>query len=116
MLCDKQWLDGLSEEKSADPKRLPFSAYVNPEIVTLVPLTEKHVAAKEYLRKNLQAHVSETGSARAQRVLNSWHRLFDDEDLTSPKFTMVVPASEKMNPLTQTDVGVEQEAWNNAQV
>ena len=74
MLDDEKWLDGVSESKSTDPTTLPFSAFVNPEIVTLVPLTESHVAAKEYLKRNLQAHVSETGSARAQRVLDNLER------------------------------------------
>merc|ERR1711988_2044333 len=116
---DEEWLDGESEVAGFKRDRLPFENFVNTEIVSLVTLTNNYATAKEYMRSALKEHVKETDSQRAKRVLKNIDALFDSGDSSNklPKITMVVPASEKLNPIAvKTAVSVEQETWNNAQV
>merc|ERR1719267_28333 len=61
VIDDEDWLDGRSPKATSDPSKLPFEKFVNPEIVTLEELTVEHGAAKEYLKKILSAHITETG-------------------------------------------------------
>ena len=118
VIDDEEWLDGNTPKASADTSKLPFSSFVNPEIVTLEELTPEHGAAKEYLKKVLKDHISETGSKRAKRVLENIDAIVSGEGpVKLPKITAVIPASEKQNPIiVKEKVNAEVEAWNNAQV
>jgi len=93
ILDDEAWLDGAND---AAAPLTPFANVVNKETVTLVRLGPGFAAARRFLEETLQNHVSETGSRRAKRVLDSLATAMG-------KITMVVPASEKSNALVQED-------------
>lgn len=118
VIDDEDWLDGKTPKATSDPSKLPFEKFVNPEIVTLEVLTSEHGPAKAYLKSILTEHVQETGSKRAQRVLDNLDELFSGNGAVKlPEITMAVPASEKQNPIVVKEaVNEEVEAWNAAQV
>jgi glutamate synthase domain-containing protein 3 len=88
---DEAFLDGAAAKPF-----LPFNEFVNPETFSLQKLTPEHKAAKAYLVELLEAHVSETGSERAARLLKNI-------DQAISKIWVAVPPSEKTNPLIQTE-------------
>jgi len=90
---DEAWLNGGAP---SSPKT-PLVNFINKETVSVVPLSPAFSAAKQFLADILKQHVTETGSARAKRCLQ-------DLDAFMGKVTMLVPASEKANPLAQADV------------
>jgi len=94
ILDDEAWLDAKAPPSSA---QLPFASFVNKETVKLVKLRPSFSTALKFLKDTLEQHVTETGSKRAQRVL-------DNLNLASTKITMVVPASEQSNALVVEDV------------
>ena len=87
ILPDDNWLDGVSNNA-----HYSFNEHVNPESISLVPLTASHKAAKQFLVETLKQHVEDTGSKRAAKILANI-----DEAIT--KFIAVVPAAEKSNVL-----------------
>ena len=119
VIDDEAWLDGASAPAAASGRAptptmggmfnslfnakdtpstaapLSFVDFVNPETITLQQLTAGHVNAKKYLTDLLQAHVTETGSARAAHMLANM-------DEAIKRVWMVVPAAEKTNPLVVT--------------
>jgi len=97
ILPDDNWLDGVSTNAP-----YAFTEHVNPESVTVQPLTSSHKAAKAFLIETLKQHVEDTGSRRAAKILANI-----DEAIT--KFIAVIPAAEKTNPLIVTDVQVNSE-------
>ena len=94
VIDDEAWLNGQS---NAPAPAVPFASLVNKETVTLVKLGPGFSAARKFIEETLRQHVTETGSKRAQRVL-------DNLDVALTKMTMVVPASEKANALAVADV------------
>lgn len=105
ILPDEDWLDNRTSQKKDSPARDQDSslsvsnidAFVNTETVSIVPLTSQHNAAKRYLRTVLSAHVTETQSKRAQRILQ--HLSENDASKVMQKIVAIVPVSEKGNPL-----------------
>ena len=118
VIDDEDWLDSKTSQAASETSKLPFEKFVNPEIVTLEVLTPDHGPAKAYLETVLKEHIQETNSKRAQRVLDNLDEIFSGEGgVKLPKITMVVPASEKQNPIVvKEQVNEEVEAWNAAQV
>ena len=102
---DEAWLNGGAP---SSPKT-PLINFINKETVTVVPLSPAYTAAKQFLADILKQHVTETDSARAKRCLQ-------DLDTFMSKVTMLVPASEKANPLAQADVTNSVSAKTNSNV
>lgn len=69
-----------------------FTYYIRTFVSHIILFSSDASAAKEYLVKVLTDYVLETKSARAQQVL-------DNIDVAISKIWMLVPASEKANPL-----------------
>jgi glutamate synthase (ferredoxin) len=103
VIDDEEWLDGKSPTSDGtDLSKLPFARYVNPELVFIEVMTTDHGAAKAFLEELLHRHIEATGSKRAQRVLDNLDAILSDNannDAAFPKITMVIPTSEKMNPI-----------------
>ncbi|MCG9890127.1 MAG: glutamate synthase-related protein [Thermosynechococcaceae cyanobacterium MS004] len=71
-----------------------FPTKVNPEIVQIQRVITS--AGEEHLQALVQAHLDQTGSAKAQEILMQWATYL-------PKFWQVVPPSEADQPETSPD-------------
>ena len=103
IIDDEAWLDG---EAGVVPDHLSFNRLANAETVSIMKadseyrsllyiyLTQYHLCrgVRAFLEETLRAHLEATGSSRAERVLS-------DLDGALARCWMVVPASEKSNPI-----------------
>lgn len=98
ILTDENWLDDSTSSK-------PFNVqeYINPESVSVIQLSKDYTNAKEYLLKVLKAHVDETGSKRAAKIISNI-------DQALSKIVLICPASEKQNPLVISAAAAAQTA------
>jgi glutamate synthase domain-containing protein 3 len=92
VIDDDAWLDDKEQNKD---NKVEFDALVNPESIVVKKLTGEYANAIKYMKEKLQLHIDETGSSRAKKLLNNF-----DEALRTSKISLVVPNSEKSNPLT----------------
>ena len=92
ILPDEEWMEQGASKTFADDSLASFSAFVNTETVSVKKLTASNANAVAFLRSHLERHVQETGSRRATFLLSNFDRAIE-------KFLVVVPASEKSNPL-----------------
>eukprot|EP01035_Chromulina_nebulosa_P040333 gene40333-54553_t len=90
VLSDESFFLGTTDEKEQGDS--PFPLFVNGESVSVQRLSPNQSAAKEYLRTLLTSHLDRTGSERAAAALR-------DLDEFVRRLWVVVPASEKGNPL-----------------
>jgi glutamate synthase (ferredoxin) len=83
-----------------------FPAKVNPEIVKIQRVTTS--AGEEQLKNLISAHLEQTGSPKAQMILNNWESYLS-------KFWQVVPPSEANTPETNAEAGVEAKTLTSVQ-
>jgi glutamate synthase (ferredoxin) len=88
---------GLAFILNPDNNQVNIDKYINTETVSLVLLLPQHNNAIKYIRNLLTEHIEETDSNNARRVLEQ------QLQSGSMKAYIVVPNSEKNNPLLSLD-------------